>query len=79
MDADAHCRGDAHRSEGKLTVARLATITQAEVARVIRAAKAEGLTVVRIVARVDGFAVETDQAPAGDFVAPAAEKPRPVL
>ncbi|MDR7037416.1 hypothetical protein J2X36_002163 [Methylobacterium sp. BE186] len=38
---------------------RPATVTQADVARIIRAAKAAGLPVVRIVARPDGISVET--------------------
>ena len=42
---------------------RAATVTQADVARVIRAAKAAGLTVVRVVARPDGVSVETSDAP----------------
>lgn len=57
-----------------------ARVTQAEVARAIRAARAEGLTIVRIVARTDGIAVETDAAPPADAAVPAvAEKRRPVL
>ncbi|WP_342360776.1 hypothetical protein [Terrarubrum flagellatum] len=42
---------------------RAAIATQADVARAIRAAVACGLTIVRIVARPDGIAVETDKAP----------------
>lgn len=59
---------------------RPAKVTQAEVERAIRAAKAEGLSIVRIVARADGFAIETRAAPGGDAIgAPVAVKPRPVL
>lgn len=42
---------------------RAATVTQADVARAIRAAKQEGLTVTRIVVRPDGAFVETADAP----------------
>lgn len=38
---------------------RPASVTQADIARIIRAAKDAGLPVVRIVARPDGVAVET--------------------
>ena len=40
---------------------RRATVTQADVARAIRAAKKEGLTVTRLVVRPDGIAVETSE------------------
>jgi hypothetical protein len=43
---------------------RRAIVTQAEVARIIRAAQAAGLTVERIVARADGVAIETSAATA---------------
>ena len=39
---------------------RVATVTQADVARAIRAAMGAGLTVVRVVARPDGVAIETE-------------------
>jgi hypothetical protein len=59
---------------------RPAAVTQAEIARAIRAAKAEGLTILRVVARPDGFAIETEAAPAGDTIgAPVADQARPVL
>jgi hypothetical protein len=57
---------------------RPATVTQAEVARAIRAAKAEGLTVVRIVARPDGYAIETTAAPVSHD-AITVERERPVV
>ena len=38
---------------------RPATVSQADIARSIRAALAAGLTVVRVVARHDGVAIET--------------------
>jgi|GEM_PF-2729846 len=59
---------------------RAANATQAEVERVIRAAKAAGLTIVRIVARADGIAVETEAAPpAPAAIIPVDGEPRPVL
>ena len=43
---------------------RAATVTQADIARAIRAAQAAGLPVTRIVVRADGVSVETaPQAP----------------
>lgn len=42
---------------------RPATVTQADVARAIRAAHAAGLKIVRIVARGDGVSIETNEAP----------------
>ena len=45
-------------------VLRRATVTQADIARAIRAAQATGLTVARIVVRPDGVAIETTDAPA---------------
>lgn len=42
---------------------RPAAYTQGDVERMIRAAKAAGLIVVRIVKRPDGFSVETSDAP----------------
>lgn len=58
--------------------ARSAKVTQAELERAIRAAKAAGLPVVRIVARADGYAVETAPALAPNVEA-LAGKPKPVL
>jgi hypothetical protein len=49
-------------------------ITQAELERAIRAVKAEGLPIARIVVREDGYAIET--APDRST---AAKPPRPVL
>ncbi len=43
---------------------RPAAITQADVARAIRAVRAAGLPVVRVVVRPDGIAVETQEHPA---------------
>lgn len=42
---------------------RAATVTQADVARMIRAAQAAGLTITRLVARADGIALETTPPP----------------
>ncbi len=41
---------------------RSALVTQADVSRAIRATKAAGLTIVRVVARPDGVAIETADA-----------------
>lgn len=49
---------------------RPATVTQADVARTIRAAQAAGIKIVRIVTRADGVAIETEHAPV-----PAGENP----
>ncbi|GEP08571.1 hypothetical protein [Methylobacterium gnaphalii] len=38
---------------------RAASVTQADIARAIRAVKAEGLPVLRVIVRADGVAVET--------------------
>jgi hypothetical protein len=43
---------------------RPSNVVQADIARVIRAAKKAGLVIVRIVARPDGVSLETDKAPA---------------
>jgi hypothetical protein len=48
---------------------RPANVLQADIARVMRAAKQAGLTIVRIVTRPDGVFLETDQAPAPKPVA----------
>lgn len=42
---------------------RAASVTQADIARAIRAAQAAGLPVLRIVVRADGVAVETTPQP----------------
>lgn len=55
---------------------RSAKVTQAEIERAIRAAKAEGLRIVRVIARADGFAIETASSLHTDF---QASKPKPVL
>jgi hypothetical protein len=52
---------------------RSAKITQAELERAIRAVKAQGLAIIRIVARADGYAIET--APP----LPAVTRRKPVL
>jgi hypothetical protein len=58
--------------------ARTAKVTQAELERAIRAAAAVGLPVVRIVARADGYAIETtSSSEPGGQAAPS--KPGPVL
>ena len=59
---------------------RRATISQADVARVIRACRREGLAIVRIVVRSDGVSVEaTDgEGPPGSIKLPL-EQPRPVV
>jgi len=56
---------------------RPAIATETEVKRMIRAAQSAGLTVVRIVHRLDGVAIETDAAPVPETSTP--EKPVPVL
>ena len=50
---------------------RPALITQADVSRAIRAARSAGLTIVRVVARPDGVAIETS-----DVVPIPIEEPR---
>ncbi len=57
----------------RVVVPRRATVTQADIARAIRAAKATGLTIARIVVRVDGVAIETVDAPSVEV------KPTPAL
>lgn len=42
---------------------RGASVTQADVARIIRAVMQTGLPIVRVVARPDGISVETQPAP----------------
>lgn len=58
---------------------RPATVTQADVARAIRAALAAGLTVVRIIARADGVAIETRAAPSVVELVPVEKESRIVL
>lgn len=58
-------------------IGRRAKVTQAEIERAIRAAKAEGLRIVRVVARADGYAIET--ATARDAGELPTQKPRLVL
>ncbi|MGI3903063.1 MAG: hypothetical protein ACRYGP_30560 [Janthinobacterium lividum] len=50
-----------------------AAVTQADIARAIRAAQATGLTIARIVVRPDGVAIETVDAPSVEA------KPKPAL
>ncbi len=53
---------------------RPALITQADVARAIRATRSAGLTIVRVVARPDGVSIETAESPIPAL--PAADEPR---
>jgi hypothetical protein len=57
---------------------RTTKVTQAEIERAIRAAKAAGLPILRIVARADGYAIEMENG-----IAPEMEhvrlRPKPVL
>lgn len=55
---------------------RPALVTQADVARAIRAAQATGLVVMRIVARPDGIAIETGAAPSSLTQREPAPKPQ---
>lgn len=57
---------------------RIMSVTQAEIERAIRAAKAQGLYIVRIIARADGYALETASA-AHVGNEPSINKSRPVL
>lgn len=54
---------------------RAAIVTQADIARSIRAMIAEGLKIVRVVARADGVAIETADCPIDDV---AAEPKKPI-
>lgn len=45
---------------------RAAIVTQADVARTIRAVIASGLLIVRVVTRADGVVIETSAAAAGE-------------
>jgi hypothetical protein len=56
---------------------RPANVTQAELERAIRAAKAEGLTIARIVARPDGVAIEIGAPTDGTKAQTSESKPRP--
>jgi len=58
---------------------RRAIVTQADVARTIRAMVDAGLTVVRCVTRPDGVAVETTNAPAGEDAPPAVGERKPIV
>lgn len=59
-------------------VSRNVKVTQAEIERAIRAAEASGLNIVRIVARADGYVLETTLS-MRPGLEPAASKPKPVL
>lgn len=57
---------------------RPATVTQADVARALRAARQEGVEVRRIVIRSDGVSLElADEEPSPSV--PVERRPRPVL
>lgn len=56
---------------------RAATVTQADVARVIRAAKQEGLHLVRIVITAEGASIEISETP-GDRREPEMPKLEPL-
>jgi hypothetical protein len=55
---------------------RIMSVTQAQIERAIRAAKAEDLCIVRIIARADGYALETASSLRTEF---QASKLKPVL
>ncbi len=55
---------------------RVAVVTQADVARAIRAAQAAGLTIARVVARADGVSIETDAAPVSEALPIGAPRKR---
>lgn len=57
-------------------VSRSAKVTQAEIERAIRATKAAGLSIVRVIARTDGYAIETASSLRTEY---QASKPKPVL
>lgn len=57
---------------------RTAKVTQADLERLIRAAKAQGLAIMSIVARPDGYAIETTPRLVTTPV-PAPAKRKPVL
>jgi hypothetical protein len=70
-------RGDTFEDEAAMSD-RSVKITQAELERAIRALKAQGLAVVRVIARPDGYAIET--APSlVPHAAPVMAKHKPVL
>lgn len=56
---------------------RSGKVTQVQIERAIRAATAEGLRIVRIVARVDGYVIETASLNSGSE--PFNNKPKLVL
>lgn len=58
---------------------RPANVTQADVARMIRAAQATGVRIVRIVASKDGVAIETEDAPTIAPEEPVDDEEVPVL
>jgi hypothetical protein len=53
---------------------RAATVTQADVARTIRAVMAAHLTIVRVVTRPDGVSIET-----AEIIQPPRKSRRPLL
>ena len=57
---------------------RSAKVTQAELERAIRAMNSAGLKVERVIARVDGYAIETSPSLVPHAEA-ATHKPKPVL
>ena len=58
---------------------RAASVTQADVARTIRAMLQAGLRVVRVVTRKDGVSVETDAGPEQTADAPNIEPEREIV
>lgn len=58
---------------------RAATVTQADVARAIRAAQAAGLTIRRIVARGDGIVIETAERETLEPDLPADKPDKPIV
>lgn len=58
---------------------RSALVTQAEIARAVRATMAAGLTVVRVVTRPDGVAIETGAEKPGSAAPPADPPRKPII
>lgn len=58
------------------TERRHAVVTQTDVARAIRATQAAGLTITRVVARADGVAIETADAPSVEVLPVGAPRKR---
>jgi hypothetical protein len=58
---------------------RSAKVTQAELERALRAARAAGYSVVRIVTRADGYSIETAPSLAPDDETVMTKPRRPVL